>query len=71
MLYNELIDKLDSYIDTHPNIITLWKHYIRIKRESYKKSLEDCTKAMNLLLEKEDLNQETIMLLYIFCKTFQ
>ena len=64
MKHEETLVKLSEYKDTHPNIISLWKHYIGIKRESYHKSIHECTKAMKHFETHDDINSDVILLLY-------
>ena len=63
MDYNEIIEKLNLYTETHPNITTIWKHYMQIKRESYQKALLECETAINFFTIQSDLNIETVLLL--------
>ena len=37
-----LQNRLDEYRDSHPNLVKLWKEYIKVKRISYLKSIVDC-----------------------------
>ena len=68
MTYEELLLKLETYGSTHPNVTSLWKHYIQIKRESYHKSIQECKDCMDLFLIQPDINKETILFLYMLCK---
>ncbi len=69
MTYEELLLKLETYKSTHPNIISLWKHYIQIKREAFHKSLQDCQNCMDVLSIQSDIDMDTILFLYMLSKT--
>jgi len=64
MKHEETLAKLNEYKDTHPNIISLWKHYIGIKRESYKNSIQECIKAIEHFETLEDVNSDILLLFY-------
>ena len=66
MKYEEIVTKLNEYSITHPNIVSLWKHYIHIKRESYHKSIQDCKEEIENFTTRADMNIDTILFLYIF-----
>ena len=51
-----LQNRLDQYRDSHPNLVKLWKEYIKVKRISYLKSIVDC--------ESMILNQPSLMILF-------
>ena len=64
MKYEEIVTKLNEHSETHPNIVSLWKHYIHIKRESYQNSIQNCLKAIDAFKEQSDIEMETILLFY-------
>ena len=64
ILESDTMDSLDSYIDTHPNLVNLWKEYIKVKRISYMNSIIDCDTMIRNLSTNRDLSVETIVLLY-------
>jgi len=37
-----LQNRLNQYSESHPNLVKLWKEYIKVKRISYLRSIVDC-----------------------------
>jgi len=59
-----LQNRLDEYRDSHPNLIKLWKEYIKVKRISYLKSIVDCESMIENLINSRDISPDTIVMLY-------
>ena len=59
-----LQNRLDEYRDSHPNLVKLWKEYIKVKRISYLKSIVDCEDMITNLTISRDISPETIVMLY-------
>ena len=59
-----LQNRLDEYRDTHPNLVKLWKEYIKVKRISYLKSIVDCESMIENLINSRDISPDTIVMLY-------
>ena len=64
MLETNLQNKLDEYRDTHPNLVQLWREYIKMKRISYLKSIVDCETVISNLINNRDISADTIIMLY-------
>ena len=60
----ELQNRLDQYRDSHPNLVKLWKEYIKVKRISYLKSIVDCESMIENLINSRDISPDTIVMLY-------
>ena len=63
-LENNMIEKLEEFQTSHPNIVILWKEYIKIKRINFMKAIIDCETMIDKLSETRDIAPETIVLLY-------
>ena len=63
-LENNMIEKLEEFQISHPNIVILWKEYIKIKRINFMKAIIDCETMIDKLSETRDIAPETIVLLY-------
>lgn len=63
-LENSIIEKLETFQCTHPNLVSLWKEYIKIKRINFMKAIVDCESMIEKLSENRDIAPETIVLLY-------
>ena len=37
LLEDDIMSRLNSYADSHPNVVTLWKEYIKAKKFYYLK----------------------------------
>jgi len=64
LLEDDIISRLNSYIDSHPNVVTLWKEYIKVKRINYMKAIVDCDEMIRNLETNRDISIETIAMLY-------
>ena len=56
--------RLDQYSTSHPNLIKLWKEYIKVKRISYLRSIVDCESMIVNLTNSRDISPDTIAMLY-------
>ena len=64
LLEDDIMSRLNSYIDSHPNVVTLWKEYIKVKRITYMKAIVDCDEMIRNLETNRDISIETIAMLY-------
>ena len=66
-----IYSELDSLVQSHPNFVTLWKHYIELKQKSLDTALEACRDniANIISLDMKDLNAIEINLLISLSKT--
>ena len=64
LLEEDIISRLNSYIDSHPNVVTLWKEYIKVKRINYMKAIVDCDDMIRNLETNRDISIGTIAMLY-------
>ena len=64
LLEDDIMSRLNSYVDSHPNIVSLWKEYIKVKRINYMKAIVDCDEMIRNLQTNRDISIETIALLY-------
>ena len=63
-IINKLLDKKK---ETYPNITSVWKNYINIKKNSLEKDLENGIDLFNNIenLQHEDLDLLTIAFIYL------
>ena len=54
------INKIDSYKNTHPNLINLWKSYLTLKKKNY-----DFVQTQTGLLVDFNENEYTVILDYL------
>ena len=59
-----LQNRLNQYSESHPNLVKLWKEYIKVKRISYLRSIRDCESMITNLTNSRDIAPETIAMLY-------
>ena len=64
LLEDDIMSRLNSYVDSHPNIVSLWKEYIKVKRINYMKAIVDCDDMIRNLETNRDISVETIAMLY-------
>lgn len=43
---NKIEELLNANITTHPNLVKLWKEYLKIKKENLEKTLSQCEKMV-------------------------
>jgi hypothetical protein len=63
-LEEDISTRLGFYENSHPNLVTLWKEYIRAKRVNYIKSMVDCDAVIRKMSINRDISTDTIALLY-------
>ena len=59
-----LIEKFEAKRDTHPELATLWSHYLQIKKTRFENLLEQGTKMLDTLETCEDV---PIQIMAILC----
>jgi len=64
LLEDDIMCRLNSYADSHPNVVTLWKEYIKVKRINYMKAIVDCDDMIRNLETNRDISVGTIAMLY-------
>ena len=64
---NDIFERLNSYADSHPNFVNLWKDYIKVKKFNYLKSISNCDQMIENLETTEDISVESIALLLLVC----
>jgi hypothetical protein len=63
-------NKMNNLEEKYPNLIEMWKKYIRVKKESLENGIEECEKALRIIeMSNHDLNKETITFLYLLSNT--
>lgn len=55
--------KLNSKINTHPNIAMIWKEYLNIKKRRLIKEMTDCEKMLKNLDNVSDQSPEQMLLI--------
>jgi hypothetical protein len=65
MKIDELFKKMnDTYLNTHPNIINMWKGFITKRHNSLVANIDACDKILETLGTKKDLTELEIITLY-------
>uniref|UniRef100_A0A6C0C691 Uncharacterized protein n=1 Tax=viral metagenome TaxID=1070528 RepID=A0A6C0C691_9ZZZZ len=64
IIEDDVLCRLNNYTDSHPNIVSMWKEYIKLKHINYMKSIVDCDEMLRTLESNRDVSVETIALLY-------
>jgi len=64
--YNEIINELKNYKESHPNLTKFWKHYIDLKKETFERSLWECKKSLETFSENNDANLTNLLFIYLF-----
>ena len=65
MNYIEIIKQLDTHRKTHPHMVSLWEHYLKIKREKLFKSIEQCRVVIDKFNTIPDIDPHKLYCLYI------
>jgi len=64
ILEEYIYSKLNNYAGSHPNIVSVWREYLKIKKISYMKAIVDCDVMIRNISNHRDVSPETIALLY-------
>jgi ABC-type molybdate transport system ATPase subunit len=67
--FNEALENLHKYKETHPNIVNLWIEYINRRKENMLRVIKECNEVSNKLKNKNDLSINNIASLYILQST--
>ena len=70
MIYEEIIQNLLTYKETHPNLISLWCHYLQLKHASYINSLLACSNAIPHFNNNPDIDMNILLSLFLLRDTF-
>ena len=65
MNYQKIMQDLEKYKNTHPNLSTFWKFYIELKKKSFEKSLKDCSKIIDNFEHINDVNLINLWFIYL------
>jgi hypothetical protein len=60
----EIVSQLEQYSDSHPNVTTMWREYIRKKHEAYYSALAHCRHVIARLNDTDDLSVLQIYSVY-------
>jgi hypothetical protein len=61
---DDILSRFDRYKETHPNIVTLWKNYINIKKQNMLKIIQE---SHDVLSKLETVNDIPLNDLTLFC----
>jgi hypothetical protein len=64
--YNNVLQKLNNHNTTHPQIILLWKNYLKNKMNNLQISLDKCTQFIENVGEHGDIDYTTLLILLHF-----
>ena len=65
MNFDEIIKELDERKSTHPNLSTIWTHYLKIKKQKLEKAILDAKIMLNIM-EDTGLEQDiTLEMIYL------
>ena len=64
ILEEYIYSKLTNYETSHPNIVGVWREYLKVKKISYMKAIVDCDIMIRNISDHRDISPETIALLY-------
>ena len=62
---DDILNRFDRYKETHPNIVTLWKNYINIKKQNMLKIIQESNDVLSKLDTVNDIPLNDITLLYV------
>jgi len=66
---NEVLENLNKYKITHPNIVNLWIEYINRRKQNMLQVIKECNEVIDKLNTKRDLSINNIVSLYILQST--
>lgn len=64
MDFEDIINKLNERKSTHPNLSTIWTHYLQIKKQKLEKAILDAKYMLNIIeCIEQDITPEMIYLI--------
>lgn len=71
MNFDEIINELNERKSTHPNISTIWSHYLHIKKQKLDKAISDAKHMLKILedTQQQDMTPLMIQLLLLLSET--
>jgi len=66
MNYNNIIKDLEKYKVSHPNLSSFWRFYIDLKKESFEKTLNECSETIKNFETMNDVNLINLWIVYLF-----
>jgi len=67
--HNQLIALFEKNETKFPNLVMLWRNYIKIKKENYEKNMDQCIEIFCNIENadiRSDVDIQTILFLYFF-----
>ena len=64
--YQEILQKLETKRDTHPQLISLWIIYLQNKMNKLQNALDHCEEFMNNINDTTDIDHITLLTLIQF-----
>lgn len=65
--FDIIMERLETFDNMYPNVVTLWTNYIKQKNTALKNSIANCHNMLNDLEQDDtltDLDYDTIITLY-------
>lgn len=69
MNYEQILGELNAYQNSHPNLSSFWKFYIKLKKKAFEDSLLECQKSIGILREYNDVNPSNLMFIYLYLRS--
>lgn len=66
---NEVLDNLNKYKDTHPNLVNLWVKYINRRKQNMLQIIKEGNEVLNKLDTENDISINNIASLYLIQST--
>ena len=70
-LYENIVINMDEKKNTHPNIIKIWKKYLKYKKKIFVDDINQCNDVIQKLSTVNDLSTINIISLYILLNNRQ
>lgn len=64
--YKHLLQRLEMYKKSHPNLYQIWVQYLNIKKEEHEKLMKQFHSLFNNLERHEDINNNLIPEIYFY-----
>lgn len=66
---NEVLDNLNKYKDTHPNLVNLWIKYINHRKQNMLQIIKEGNEVLTKLDTENDISINNIASLYLIQST--
>ena len=69
MNYEQILGELNAYQNSHPNLSSFWKFYIKLKKKAFEDCLLECQRSIDILKVCNDINPNNLLFIYLYLRS--